>query len=233
MISIKEFRKRFKEGKAILENVSFDVKESEFVSIVGRSGCGKTTLLKCIAGLIPSSGQITKKSKATLVFQDYKSSLFKWKTVEQNIIFGNERKTASDISKYIALVGLKESKDKFPHQISGGMQQRTAIARTLAGNAEIILMDEPFGSLDSLTKMELEDELLNLLYGKKTVLFVTHDIDEAIYLSDRIIVLGKKPAQVILDKKIKLKRPRNQISTRYNKKFSKYRDEIFEIIRHN
>lgn len=231
-ISALNFSYLFKK-KPIFKDFNLKVKNGEFISIIGPSSCGKTTLLKSIARLIDSfAGQINTQGKLTMVFQDYSKSLFQWKTVKQNIEFGFERNgKAGNFQKLINLVGLKGFENYHPYQLSGGMQQRVAIARALAYNPQIILMDEPFGSLDSQTRLRLEDELLKI-WGRlnKTILFVTHDIEEAIYLADRVIVLSQKPAKITADIGINLKRPRNQIETKKSKEFINLWDKIYKLL---
>ncbi|MDP2632242.1 MAG: ABC transporter ATP-binding protein [Candidatus Curtissbacteria bacterium] len=217
----------------VLKNINFQSKEGEFISIIGPSSCGKTTLLKSIAKLIdPCFGQINTNGKLTLVFQDYSKSLFQWKTVRQNIEFGFERNgKTGNFQKLINLVGLKGFENYHPYQLSGGMQQRVAIARAIAYDPQIILMDEPFGSLDSQTRLRLEDELLRI-WGRlnKTILFVTHDVEEAIYLADRVIVLSSKPAKIVSDVRINLARPRNQIGTKKSKEYIRLWDKIYKFL---
>lgn len=196
------------EDISVINNVSFDVKEGEFVSIIGPSGCGKSTLLSLLCGLnFPTSGRITINNKTVtgpgkercVVFQHY--SLFPWMDARTNIIFGLEqqetpvsKKEMTKIAdKYLDLVGLGDVGHKFPNQLSGGMQQRVAIARAFAMDSDVLLMDEPFSAVDAKNRMSLQEMLLRLWYNgekKKTVVFVTHDVDEAILLSDRIIVLS-------------------------------------------
>jgi NitT/TauT family transport system ATP-binding protein len=238
VLEVKNLKKEFTEGNKktlAIENFSFKIGQGEFVSIVGSSGCGKTTLLRIIAGLLEvSGGSFSKKGKTTLVFQDYSKSLFPWKTVRDNIMFGLERNhKASDatLDTYLKTVELQGFENHYPYELSGGMQQRVASARALAYNPDIILMDEPFGSLDALTKARLEDELLRVWEKfKKTIIFITHDIDEAIYLSDRVIVLSKRPAKVIDDIKINLKRPRNQLLSRESREFIDRRHAIYKFL---
>jgi NitT/TauT family transport system ATP-binding protein len=215
----------------------------EFVSLVGPSGCGKTTLLMCIAGLVaPSAGRVALKSAEVegppkdlvLVFQEYNKSLFPWRTVLGNVLFGLEAKGRPPLDAeakghwLIRLVGLEGFERHYPWELSGGMQQRVAIARALAYEPEVLLMDEPFGSVDAMTRLELEDGLLKLWKELgTTILFVTHDIEEAIYLSDRIYVLGRGPSRLIHAVDVRLERPRNQLTTRADPDFMKLRNEIY------
>ncbi len=242
----KSYRQVGGESTLALDEISFQVDEKEFSSIVGPSGCGKSTLLMCIAGLIPpSSGTVKVKGakvngppqNLVLVFQEYNKSLFAWRSVLGNVLFGLEakRQLSSDARErarhLIHLVGLEGFERHYPWELSGGMQQRVAIARALAYEPEVLLMDEPFGSVDALTRLELEDALLRLWKElKTTILFVTHDIDEAIYLSDRICLLSRRPSRVVQRIDVHLGRPRNQLTTRADPRFVGLRNEIYKQI---
>ena len=223
---------KLKKGIVALKNINLKVKKNEFLCIIGPSGCGKTTLLHMIAGFEkPTKGKIILEGKEIkkpspergVVFQDF--SLFPWKTVIENIEFGlgiqgwpkNERREIA--RKYLDIVGLKGFDDARPHELSGGMKQKVAIARTLALDPDILLMDEPFGSLDEQTKNRLDFELLNIWEReKKTVIFITHCIEESIVLADRIILLTSRPGKIHIEMKLDLPRPRNLFS-----------DEVVEI----
>jgi NitT/TauT family transport system ATP-binding protein len=229
-----------------LEDISFQVSEGEFVSLVGPSGCGKTTLLMCIAGLIaPSAGHAAVKAakvegpppNLVLVFQEYNKSLFAWRTVLGNVRFGREAKgkTGRDAEekarRLLRLVGLEGFERHYPWELSGGMQQRVAIARALAYEPDVLLMDEPFGSVDAMTRLELEDALLGLWKElRTTILFVTHDIEEAIYLSDRVHVLARRPSRLVATVDVGLARPRDQAGTRADAAFMRLRNEIYRQI---
>ena len=243
----KEFQPLTGSALAALGGVSFRVEAGQFVSVVGPSGCGKSTLLQCLAGLMrPTSGQVFfDGSEVTgppegliLLFQEYNKSLMAWRSVLGNVRFGLEgRKGVSraemdtDARRHLELVGLRGFEQHYPWELSGGMQQRVAIARALVRKPEVLLMDEPFGSLDALTRIELEDTLLRLWETLgTTILFVTHDIEEAVYLSDRIYVLSRRPARVIEELDVKLPRPRNQLATREDPRFIQHRHHIFELI---
>ncbi len=209
-------------GTEALHDVSFNVEDGEFICILGPSGCGKTTLLRITAGLeTQTSGEITLNGvpitgpdpKRGMVFQQY--SLFPWRTVMDNITFGLEMQgikkaeARKHVEKYIELVGLEQFKNSYPHELSGGMQQRAAIARALSNEPEVLLMDEPFGALDAQTRNILQDELLKIWEQKHvTFLFVTHSVDEAVFLSDRIVVMTSRPGRVKEIVKVDLPRPR-------------------------
>jgi NitT/TauT family transport system ATP-binding protein len=240
----KEFSSNGRSMKAV-DDVSLDIKGSEFICLVGPSGCGKSTLLRMIAGLEPaSSGEILmgdKKITSTspeigFVFQEY--TLFPWRTVEKNVEFGLELKRLSQderakiASKYLDMVGLEKFKDSYPHQLSGGMRQRTAIARTLAVNPEILLMDEPFGALDAQTRNILQEQLLEIwLKEKKKVLFVTHNVDEAVFLADKVVIMTARPGRIkeVID--VSIPRPRVRTETEVNKVRNAILKSLFEEVR--
>jgi NitT/TauT family transport system ATP-binding protein len=240
----KEYESNGKKLKAV-DDVSLEIKDAEFICIVGPSGCGKSTLLRMIAGLEPiTSGEIwmgDKKITSTspgigFVFQEY--TLFPWRTVEKNVEFGLEiRRMSSEernkiASRYIDMVGLEKFKDSYPHQLSGGMRQRTAIARTLAVNPEILLMDEPFGALDAQTRNILQEQLLDIWHKeKKKVLFVTHNVDEAVFLADRVIVMTARPGRIKEIINIDIRRPRVRTETEVNKVRNVILTSLFEEVR--
>lgn len=215
-----------------LEDVSIDIKKGEFVCIVGASGCGKSTLLRIIGGLeFQTEGEIRSHGNAIqgpglergMAFQE--SRLFPWLTVEKNVLFGmsyEQKKKLSkaeqieEIEKYLDLVGLKEFAKSYPNQLSGGMQQRVSIARALIENPEILLLDEPFGALDALTKINMQDEVQRIWeHEKKTMIMVTHDIEEAIYLADKILILSSRPGKIKRVVKVDLPRPRIRSATEF------------------
>ncbi|MFJ6570717.1 ABC transporter ATP-binding protein [Streptomyces sp. NPDC091292] len=229
-------------------DISFEVARSEFVCIVGPSGCGKTTLLKMLCGLLaPTSGEITlggrrvtePPEEMALVFQDYSRSLYPWMRVGENIAFpllrqrGLSRADRRErVRQAVEAVGLTGFIDGYPWQLSGGMQQRVAIARGLAYQPQILLMDEPFASVDAQTRADLEDLLLRVRheYGV-TVLFVTHDIDESVYLADRVVVLTPRPTEVQEVLEIELPRPRNQVTTKELPEFARLRAHVYRAIK--
>ena len=241
----KDFRSRRGEVVA-LDGIDLDVDPGEFVSIVGPSGSGKSTLLRCIAGLrLPTSGGIriggapvTGVPEAlAVVFQDYGRSLFPWMRVGANVelplrhlgLSGVERRER--VESALAEVGLAESRDRYPWQLSGGMQQRVAIARAVAYRPRILLMDEPFASVDAQTRADLQDMALAVWRAHgSTLVFVTHDIDESIYLSDRVIVLSRPPTTVVAEIGIELPRPRDQIETRASAAFVEQRAGVARLV---
>lgn len=235
-----------------LSPVSLSLREGGLVSIVGRSGCGKSTLLRLIAGLEqPSSGSVAVNGEKVTrppasvryLFQNYGESLLPWRTVGNNVRFGLRHshrpislpgiENANDavIDKLLDEVGLGGTAARYPAELSGGMQQRVAIARALAANPEVLLLDEPFSAVDALSRATLQDLLLGLWKDHAlTVVFVTHDIDEALYLSDRVIVLAPGGEGIQMDVEVPLPRPRNQITTRQDPTFLELRRDILSYV---
>ncbi len=231
---------------AAIKDINISIKEGEFVSIIGPSGCGKSTLLSLFAGLsFPTGGTILldgQKITGTgtdrgVVFQNY--SLFPWMSAKKNLIFGikqvnkeaGKKEIESIADKYIRLVGLNDFKSKYPSQLSGGMQQRVAIARALAMDPGILLMDEPFGAVDAKNRIILQELLLELWEKsetKKTVVFVTHDIDEAILLSDKIIVMSASPGTVKTEVEVPFPRPRNRYELMKDKEYANLRNRLVD-----
>jgi NitT/TauT family transport system ATP-binding protein len=238
MLHVEHLKKSYGETEAI-GDVSFDVQAGEFVCVVGPSGCGKTTLLKCISGLLePTAGTVRVDGNLALVFQEYSRSLFPWMTVRQNVAFPLRRKKMDKrearalVEQSLASVGLEHAIDRYPWQLSGGMQQRVAIARALAFKPQILLMDEPFASVDAQTRADLEDLVLDVRRNYEvTIVFVTHDIDESVYLSDRIVVLGPSPTSVqeVLD--VPLGQPRDQVQTKERPEFTHLRAHVWRSIK--
>lgn len=243
----KEFESNGRLRTAAIGNISFQVEQGEFLSIVGPSGCGKSTLLMCIAGLLnPTRGEVLLNERVidgppkqmVMIFQNYHNSLLPWRTVLGNVLLALEHKHASKREKimiaesFLDSVGLQGFGGHYPWELSGGMQQRVAIARGLAYGSEIILMDEPFASVDAQTRSDLEDFLLHIWKQyNKTIVMVTHDIDEAVYLSDKVIVLSKRPAKVLEVVSVPLARPRNQLDTKADANFIVLRNQIYRTIR--
>lgn len=231
-ISIRNLRKVFKRDETetvVLEDFSLDVKKGELITLVGPSGSGKTTILRLIAGLIqPTSGEVIIGGKVCtepgadrgMVFQDF--ALFPWRTVRKNVEFGleiagvpkEERRQRAE--KYIKLAGLENFIDSRVHELSGGMKQRVGIARALVGHPDVILMDEPFGALDAQTRNIMQVQLLNIIdRTDQTIVFVTHSVDEAVFLSDRIVVLTKRPATIKEVIEVPWPRPRDRASPEF------------------
>jgi NitT/TauT family transport system ATP-binding protein len=235
--------------RRILEGITADLREGEFVTIMGRSGTGKTTLLRVLDGLIdPAPGSEVRfwgrpldgpPKEAVFVFQNYAASLLPWRTIEKNVALGLEGRVPSkdEIRRRVAdalkMVGLAERAKDYPWRLSGGMQQRVQLARGLAMDASVLLMDEPFGALDAMTKSILQDELQRVHQERKpTVAFVSHDIDEAVYLSDRILILGGSPATIVREVRVDLPRPRDQLATKELPEFHRLRRLVYdEIVR--
>lgn len=241
-IEVKNLSVKFEQNQtkmAALEDVSLSIEKGEFICLLGPSGCGKSTLLNVMAGFLkPTQGKVlideqevkSPSISYVTIFQNY--GLLPWRTVEKNITLGLEmQKISKDeqkkiARKYIDMVGLTGSEKKRPAQLSGGMQQRVAIARALAVNPEILFMDEPFGALDAITRMKLQDDILQICRSmKKTIVFVTHDIEEAIYLADRVVIMDTNPGKIKADIKISLGKDRDRTS----EDFLRIRDKIFEI----
>jgi len=240
-------------GREILSPTSFEVTRGEFVCIIGPSGCGKTTLLRAAAGFLsPSGGAALRHGKpiagpsreVAFVFQDYGRALLPWRTVAGNISLALEAAgIAADqrrarIAQVLATVGLGEHAAKFPAQLSGGMQQRVQIARCLAQEPELMMMDEPFGALDAMTRESLQDEVSRLVQSTGlTVLFVTHDLEEAIYLSDRVIALRTNPTpdkpSMAAMLEVKIPRPRDQLLTKEHPEFLRLRRELYGFLGHH
>ena len=230
-----------------IRSISFTVAENEFVCVVGPSGCGKTTLLKCVAGLLPPSrGQAVLQGKPVtgppeamaLVFQEYSRSLMPWASVRNNVLLPLRHKSLRSadrkrlVEESLDAVGLTRFIDHYPWQLSGGMQQRVAIARALAYQPSILLMDEPFASVDAQTRGDLEDLVLQVQeeYGV-TILFVTHDIDEAVYMADRVVVLTHAPTTVLEILDIPIPFPRDQIATKELPEFAHLRAHVYRLIK--
>ena len=246
MLTVEDLHHAYAPGQIVTAGVSFEVKAGEIVSIVGPSGCGKTTLLKALAGLLrPTGGTIRFQGEVVqgvpaglaMVFQEYGRSLLPWATVNGNIelplryqpiAFNECRRRVIESLQAVGLSGLGE---RYPWQLSGGMQQRVAIARALAYQPKLLLMDEPFASVDAQTRADLEDLVAAVRdqFGI-TIVLVTHDIDESVYLSDRVVVLSRSPSTVLAQIEIELGRPRDQIKTKATQQFVERRSEIARLI---
>jgi NitT/TauT family transport system ATP-binding protein len=250
MLEIKGLGKTYGSGPRAthaLGSITFDVEAGEFVCVVGPSGCGKTTLLKCVGGLLaPSWGEVVLQGQRVVeppdamafVFQEYGRSLMPWTTVRKNVLLPlrHQRLSRTErdalVEEAVAAVGLTRVLDHYPWQLSGGMQQRVAIARALAYQPSILLMDEPFASVDAQTRGDLEDLVLRVRHQfGVTILFVTHDIDESVYLADRVVVLTHSPTEVKEILPIDLPRPRDQIATKAEPAFADLRAHVQRLIR--
>ena len=222
----------------VLRDVNLDVREGEFVCILGPSGCGKSTLLNIVAGFIePSKGDVSidgvrvagPDARRIFVFQE--RGVFPWLTVEQNIGFGlfrlPENEKRDRITHYVQLVGLAGFEKSYPRELSGGMKQRLEVARALAVNPDVLYLDEPFGALDSITRLQMRRELLRIWQAeKKTILFVTHDIEESVQLADRVVVMSQRPATIQRIVDIDIEHPRDISAPRY----IQLRDQLFSEI---
>jgi NitT/TauT family transport system ATP-binding protein len=230
-------------GRPILRDLSLAVGRGEVVCVIGASGSGKTTLLRLLAGLlVPTAGKVLlggdpvqgPSRDVAVVFQDYSRALLPWRTAAGNVSLALEAigvpaaERASRIGPLLAKVGLADHAHKYPAQLSGGMQQRLQIARSLAQDPSVLLMDEPFGALDAMTRQGLQDEMLRIAAERRaTVLFVTHDLEEALYLGDRVVSLQSNPGRIASIVDVPLPRPRNQLTTREHPEFLRLRRELF------
>jgi NitT/TauT family transport system ATP-binding protein len=252
MLEVRQLSKVFfeqndprKPGLVALHDISLYIRRNEFVSLLGPSGCGKTTLIRIVAGLLPADrGEIMVNGQAVtepgrdrcMVFQQF--GLLPWRTVLSNVEFGleiegrpkEERREIAE--KYLDLVGLRGFESYYPHQISGGMQQRVGIARALSKKPDILLMDEPFGAVDAQTREQLQEELLKIwAQTDTTVVFVTHSIDEAVYLSDRVVVMQARPGRIKEEVAIDLPRPRWEGDVKAEPRFAQLRSRLRESLR--
>ena len=198
----------------VFSNLSLDIARGEFLAVVGPSGCGKTTLLNLCSGFdSPSSGTVTRAGRVRMVYQQ--DGLFPWKTVVENIALGFrhlnvEGERQAQLREMVSLIGLKGFEEHYPHQLSGGMRQRVELARALAGESDLLLLDEPFSALDYLTRLRMRRELVRMLRERpRTVVLVTHDIEEAAQLADRVVVLSERPARISCELELTLPRPRD------------------------
>jgi NitT/TauT family transport system ATP-binding protein len=230
----------------VLGKLSFDIRRGEIVCLVGPSGCGKTTALRVAAGLIPPTrGEVAfagapvkgPRRDVAIVFQDYSKALLPWRTAAGNVSLALEAmgtprgERRERIAAHLKRVGLIAYAEKYPSQMSGGMQQRLQIARCLGQEPDALMMDEPFGALDAMTRQSLQDEMLEIArLTKATIFFVTHDLEEAIYLGDRVIGLKPHPGRIGIELKVDLPRPRNQVATRESPEFLRLRRKLYDFI---
>jgi NitT/TauT family transport system ATP-binding protein len=247
-IEVRGASKTYQSGRrevVALRPVSLDIAEGSFVAVVGRSGCGKSTLLRLLAGLLtPSAGSVRVGGEAIalrpprtarFIFQDYATSLLPWKTVAHNVAFGIRHAVGDpggeDPDYYLRLVGLGDAGNRYPWQLSGGMQQRVAIARAIASRPRFLFMDEPFSAVDALSRARLQDITLRVWAELAlTVVFVTHDMDEAAYLADRVLVMAPSGSGILADVAIDLPRPRDPLLTRETAAFLDYRRQLLQAV---
>ncbi|KRG14422.1 ABC transporter ATP-binding protein [Lederbergia galactosidilytica] len=233
MIQVKEVSKSFHKSSAsnqVIDNISFEVKKGEIVTLLGKSGCGKSTLLNIIGGFTTADSgnvfvdehKVTRPKRNCITLFQHRN-LLPWRSVQKNVELGLEKEDLSVQERRvralnaIELVGLKANAQQFPHELSGGMQQRVAIARAFAMKPDVILMDEPFAALDTFNRYHLQDQLLKIQEKEKsTILLVTHDIDEAVYLSDRILIMSAHPGKIYKDLKIELSKPRDRTTNDFH-----------------
>lgn len=248
-ISVREATKVYvtERGRTVsLDRVSLDIARGEFITLVGPSGCGKSTMLNLIGGLLmPSSGQVLVDGKPVsgpgpdrgVIFQQY--ALFPWLTAQQNVEFGlrlqglDKAGRAERARHYLKLVGLQDFAHALPKELSGGMKQRCAIARAYAVNPSLLLMDEPFGALDALTRVQMQDELLSTWQQeRKTIVFITHDVDEAVYLASRVVVMSPRPGRISEVIDVPLPYPRNE-EIRLSPEFAEIRARVWRGVHHH
>jgi NitT/TauT family transport system ATP-binding protein len=245
-ISIRGLRKEFpgpREPVIALEACDFEVMDGEFIVIVGPSGCGKTTLLRILGGLeSPSGGEVRLQRRdaahplTSMIFQE--ASIFPWMTVRANVAYGlklrgvEAREIEDKVRHFLALTGLERFADAYPYQLSGGMKQRVSVARAFANDPEILLMDEPFAALDEQNKVVLQEELLRLWSAsKKTVIFITHSIDEALVMGDRVLVMSGRPGRIKADLPVRFPRPRAVYDLKGDAEFGRLGREIWTLLK--
>jgi NitT/TauT family transport system ATP-binding protein len=233
-------------ARQILDNINLTIGSGEFVSIIGPSGCGKTTLLRLMGGLVrPSAGTILFEGteirgpsrQRAVVFQDYGKALLPWRSVWANVALAFEdgkltrKQQKANSIELLRSMKLEHVSEQYPGQLSGGMQQRVQIARSLAQDPRVLLMDEPFGALDAMTRQQLQDEISRIVRERNmTAVFITHDLDEAIYLGDRVIALAAHPGRVLEEINVGLSRPRDQLRTREHPEFLQHRHKLFVLL---
>jgi len=246
VLFVDDISKRYAGGALpVLEGVSFKQKPGEFLAIVGPSGCGKTTMLRCCASLMqPDSGSVFHQGETfrdppswlSIVFQDYNRSLFPWLSVRRNVAFGLRDMVASErerrVGEALRAVNLEHAADLYPWQLSGGMQQRCALARSIVVEPKLLMLDEPFASVDAQTRIDLQDMVMDICRKMSlSTLLVTHDIDEAVFMADKVVVLSTRPARVVEEITIDLPHPRDQLITKESPEFLRLRHHVFTSVR--
>lgn len=245
ILSVTALSKAYASDTPVLEGVTFEQAPGEFLAIVGPSGCGKSTMLRCVASLMqPSKGSVRHRGQVhqdppawlSIVFQDYTRSLFPWLSVRGNVGFGIRDSDRSEREKRVMealrAVQLEHAADLYPWQLSGGMQQRCALARSIVVAPELLLLDEPFASVDAQTRIDLQDMVLDICrHMSLSTLLVTHDIDEAVFMADRIVVLSTRPARVVEEIKVDLPYPRDQLATKETPEFLRLRHRVYTLVR--
>lgn len=247
LMEIRNLSKRYGVGESILSDLTLSIHAGEAISIVGPSGCGKTTLLRCLAGLdSATAGEILHEGInqrgipkwISVVFQDYKRSLFPWLTVGHNIALGFEDGNKRDPTRVIKInealrsVRLEGTENHYPGQLSGGMQQRCALARSLVANPRLLILDEPFAAIDAQTRENLQDLVLRIVKSRNVAtLLVTHDIDEAIYMADRVFVLSPRPTTIVKEVQVSIRWPRDQLKAKEDPVFLGIRHDIYKTMK--
>jgi NitT/TauT family transport system ATP-binding protein len=245
ILSVDNISKAYSADAPILEGISLTLEPGQFVAVAGPSGCGKTTLLRCIAALTPPDhGVVLHRGQVfddpppwlSIVFQDYNRSLFPWLSVRQNVAFGLRGGDKGDrderVENALRAVNLEHAADLYPWQLSGGMQQRCALARSIVVEPRLLLLDEPFASVDAQTRIDLQDMVMDICRKMSlSTLLVTHDIDEAVFMADRVVVLSTRPARVVEEIGIDLPRPRDQLATKETPEFLRLRHRVYTLVR--
>lgn len=244
ILAVDNITKAFPAGATpILNGLTFRQEPGQFVAVVGPSGCGKTTLLRCIASLMqPDAGSVLHRGRhfddpppwLSIVFQDYNRSLFPWLSVRKNVAFGLRGAGADDkrVDEALRAVNLLHAADLYPWQVSGGMQQRCALARSIVVSPNLLLLDEPFASVDAQTRIDLQDMVMEICQTMSlSALLVTHDIDEAVFMADKVVVLSTRPARVVEEIAIDLPRPRDQLATKETPEFLHLRHRVYTLVR--
>jgi NitT/TauT family transport system ATP-binding protein len=229
----------------ILKDLTFKQETAQFLAVVGPSGCGKTTMLRCIASLMqPDDGAVLHRGRhfenpppwLSIVFQDYNRSLFPWLSVRHNVGFGlrhiDRRERDDRVHHALKAVHLEHAADLYPWQLSGGMQQRCALARSIVVKPQLLLLDEPFASVDAQTRIDLQDMVMDICQKMSlSTLLVTHDIEEAVFMADKVVVLSTRPARVVEEIAVDLPRPRDQLATKETQEFLRLRHRVFTLVR--